>query len=380
MIPDMVFAILCTLISGLNASAHQYYDPGWMCRFQAFYLVWTTTAIAWLNAVIGFELHYMLWSSFRCIRYQPPTRRRATRNSLIVYVWATLMACWSTFGHPKIYRADLTLQHDLVCLPVAFNTKTMLFLWFLFLPLATLLPFFFTVWVVYDVYRNDRLPHKGQRRTLAIYFFRIWIFYALMRMPGTAGFFLVPIENTWITWALGIWGHAQVLVVSIVSLCKPDVALAVRELFTCQRTSDDDVPMVVLGTSEACHETHLSHEQSQCALSSNLRSSWTIFPTSQRSLRSEGTKSHSLRRLFTSCTSAPALDVCKNDDDAPRSESETSRPGERYSIVENYEDVPKQSDLHYQFDDELDESNIIAFHIEEEADETDLPVCPFDSV
>ncbi|GAX17614.1 hypothetical protein FisN_18Lh270 [Fistulifera solaris] len=46
-----------------------------------------------------------------------------------------------------------------------------------------------------------------------------------------------------------------------------------------------------------------------------------------------------------------------------------------------YEDVPKQSDLHYQFDDELEPDNpddVICFHIEEEEDESNLPVCPFD--
>lgn len=388
MVPDWIYAALCGTVAAVNASANEYYNTGWMCRFQTISLVWNMTCMSWLNAVIAYELHYMLWCSFRCIRYQAPTRRRATRNSLLVYLWAAVMACLVGFGHP---HSESELQHELLCLPVEYSTKSMLFLWFLFIPLMAILPSISLLWVVYDVWRNDRLPKKGQRRMLSIYFFRIWACYAFLRLPAFMAYVIGPIERTWIAWAIGIWGHSQVLVSAVVILWKPDIYLAVRQLVACPsccpQCEDDQHHISKMDNSMIRSGSQMtSHNKSSLTMPRSSLSLWafsqpsldTLSPHSQRNMLHTSASSCALdsqRNMFHTSASTCALEVPASPRDCPRRGSEIIGP--IYS--QQYEDVPKQSDLHYQFDDELDEDNVIAFHIEEEADESDLPVCPFDT-
>ena len=381
-VPDFLFSALSGALSAAIASNTELSGLGWMCKFQSFYLVWTMSCVCWLSAVIGYELHYMLWSSFRCIRYQPPTKQRATRNSLVVYTIVVALACWSTFGYPAVYTADSSMQGDLYCLPVSHDTKTILFLCFCFYPLLATIPLVFLTWVVYDVYRHKILPQRGQRRNLSLYFLRLGLMYILLRFPAAAVATFAPMANSWLTWAVGICGHLQVLLSAVLSLRKPDVLLAVQELMTCQRTQEHEQQAFSVNDSkEVCQEAQLSRQpSSRGTLERTVRSSWSFFPGSQKSLVRSGTTNQKSQKSLAKGESSTALDNGdENPNDPPKTDSETDRVQDRFPLfIEEYEDVPKQSDLHYQFDDELDETNIIAYHIEEENDEEDLPVCPFE--
>jgi len=298
------------------------------CRLQSIYIVFVTTCRAYLTAILATELQYMLVSSTKCLRYEPPTHARATKYSLLVYLWSLILALWTSLGYDwNIYPAPPQLRQGLVCMPIDGNPLTQWILWTLVAPVTTLGPFLYSFIIAYKV--RKLLPRKGQRRTLALYYFRIALGWFVLFIPPYVALVALQTElPKWMVGIAGILGQSQVLVAALCSLYKPDIALAVAQLFACcgTRTIVDD-------TSSSHHDDpSVSYGGTRMADFSSLGA-----VESHRNMKSE-------------------LDVV-------------------------YDDVPRQSDRHYQFDDELDPEHnaddIIAHNIEEEQDESSLPVCPF---
>jgi hypothetical protein len=432
MAPSWLYAIICAVLFAFNALAGGMHS-NITCRSDMFFWFWSNACNAWINAVIVRELHYMLNSSHRCIRYQPPTVQRATRQCLAVYAAATLLACWAATSFPW-FRPHSKNGHDanddrnrmvdaLLCPPIQFSPGGIAFLWLLYFPLLILLPCAFVVYVIYDVWKTQRLPQKGQRRTLSLYFLRIVIVCIVMSTPAMFVYGTVPSPNPWLAWWVIAIGQGKVFVCAMLTVWKPDVWTALQDLYCGkQRRSREEAPCAACQCSNG---NELLSPVGGDGCWSGGEHSCGLGDSSQRSKVSSG-----MGRLFTegllphlthlTTASSTVSDPCAGENSEShsgeeymgessrsihshaRTEEAVSSPlhsGECVhkhsgahisgSIVlvdleeeeeSEYEDVPKQSDLHYQFDDELDENDpecAIAHAILEEDDESDLPVAPF---
>ncbi len=340
-------------------------------------MIWHVTSTCWLFAVIGYELHFMLCSSMCCLRYLPPTRRRATRNAIFVYLWAAAIATCSSFGYPS-FPIEPIMRNDVLCIPIDHDRKSLLFLWLALIPISYLIPFSYVGWLVWKARRNKLLPKKGQRRTIAVFFCRIAICYACIITPSILAVF---VRNTWVTWSAILLGFFQVFVTAILALQKPDIQLAVQTLFSWMGCS------VCFTTQSGIKLSEGSDHHSQCNRTGSRLSifSSTLTVSSQMNLP---VSSRVVRPSITPFSGRISEELFQEQSDMEGLEldwrvSEHPPPPTSDNAVDKdvYEDVPKQSDLHYQFDDELEADNpddVICYHIEEEEDESNLPVCPFD--
>ena len=235
MIPDLVVSLPCAFTCMLNAIKGMYWSAP-MCKFQTIYLIWGITANAWMNAVIARQVSLLLRSSSEMRKYQSPTHCRITSQALMVYAWSLLMA-FSTF--PGYYYNDWPHKTAAIsgmgCLALEHDRNSSLVFYLLYLPAVAFIPFGYVLYVCWDIWKNNRLPPRGRRRTLAVYFFRIILAFAVMWMPYFILMFMAGVWiHSWGLWAAGTWGHLQGLVSACVSLMKPDIYRAVQEFLHCR--------------------------------------------------------------------------------------------------------------------------------------------------
>jgi hypothetical protein len=74
MFPEFILPFMCWITCSMSALKGEYWSPS-MCRWQSVYLVFATGAHGWLNVVTTREIHRLLRSSRRMVRYFPPTLR-----------------------------------------------------------------------------------------------------------------------------------------------------------------------------------------------------------------------------------------------------------------------------------------------------------------
>ena len=385
---SLTFAILCFI----NNTSTTIDFSVRLCRFESFMMIWHLTLTCWLFAVVGYELHFMLCSSLRCLRYLPPTRRRATRNAVLVYIWGAAVAAWSSLGQQANVPMEPTMQNNVFCIPVNHDRKALLFLWLCLIPLSCLVPVSYILWLMWETRRSNLLPRKGQRRTITVFFFRIAVCYASIVTPC---FLVLFFRNTWVTWSAILLGYSQVLVTVILSLQKPDVLLAVLELFStlgCSSCINKSQTNNNNNNNNKPSEGNKDDAQSHCNRTGSRLSmfSSTFTVSSQMNLPAS---SRVVRPSITPFSGRISEELYQEQSDIMSDLEGMDGRGSEHPLPQTtattvilpedvYEDVPKQSDVHYQFDDELEPDNnpddVICFHIEEEEDESNLPVCPFD--
>lgn len=334
-------------------------------------MIWHITSTCWIFGVICYELHFMLCSSFRCLRYLPPTRSRAARNALLVYLWAAAIATWSSFGNSS-FPVEPTMQNDVFCIPINHDRKTLLFLWLFLIPISCLAPYSYVGWLVWEARRSKLLPKKGQRRSISVFFFRIALCYAIIMAPSILAVFF---RNTWVTWSAIILGYSQVFVTAILSLQKPDIQLAVREMLSRLCCSSIPIKSGKRSSSEG------NDTLSQCNRTGSRLSIFSSSLTVSSQMNLPGGSKGSARASITPFSFRISEELYEEQSDLDNLNPLPHTTHAATPEEDVYEDVPRQSELHYQFDDELEPDNpddVICFHIEEEEDESNLPVCPFD--
>lgn len=201
MIPDFVFSGFCLLTCALSAAVGHYFSPS-MCRFQSWYLVFGLSANAWVNSLIAREIHVLLRSSQRMIRYQPPTIKQVAQRSLWAYAFCAFLGMWCIFSIDWI-PLEVDTQFGFFCHPVEDDLGSTLFLWLVFLPCYVVIPYMYSIWVLYDiVWGSKLLPPRGRRRQLAVYFFRIIFVFLLMWTPSVVVIYVLRGQTTpWMGWA-----------------------------------------------------------------------------------------------------------------------------------------------------------------------------------
>ena len=233
MIPDIIYTLFCAVQCATLAANTGFVSPS-RCHFQSFYLIFGLTANSWLNAVIASELHRLLSFCGRRRRYFPPSLRRVTFNSLMVYAYSAILAAMGCITFPW-WPHQTDLQNGLVCLPMDFDVMSTILFWTVFLPLMSALPLMYCMWVAYDVWRKKLLPPSGKRREITIFFFRITGIFLLMWLPGIFIFYVLSGVSMWIIYAAPLWSHSQGAVASGIVMMRKDVYDAVMDLVWCRR-------------------------------------------------------------------------------------------------------------------------------------------------
>jgi len=180
-----------------------------------------------MNAVIAYQIHKMLRISHIRGRYDPPTRKRVGIESLVVYLYAFVLAAIATWHVPGIPFKGGDYG-GLACFPKSYNSASTWFFWFCFVPLFMLIPLAYVLWSCGHILYKGMVPPVGRRRNLALYFFRLIFVFVFMWLPFIVITFVVnpaipgP-QNPWLLWTGAAWSHLQGLVSVIVSCTKEDI-------------------------------------------------------------------------------------------------------------------------------------------------------------
>ena len=236
MFPDWFYTFSCAITCAMNAS-HGSYWSFVMCQWQSWYCMWGIGTNAWLNAVLAYEVHTMLLSSYRCQRYQPPTTRTVVIRSGIVYLANAITSSLCIMEVP-FYPLDTILNTGITCFPNAFGKRQMIILWLVAMPMFVMLPYVYVMYACFDIWLKQLMPPRGKRRLLTIYFFRIVAVFLFMWGPVAFFNFLFKNFVSNASWELAglyivsILAHFQAFVSAVVAMTKPDIGACVMSLLT----------------------------------------------------------------------------------------------------------------------------------------------------
>ncbi|CAJ1929384.1 unnamed protein product [Cylindrotheca closterium] len=229
--PDIFFNFCCILSCGLNVHLGRYFSVD-ACVFQSLYCIFAITSSAWINAIVVYQLHRMLWCSRKAIRYHPPTRRHVAIQSCAVYVYSIFMATWSNWGEDESWwPIRNNVYSGVFCLPMPFDTESTMFFYLLYAPLVFVLPLLYICYVVVDMLYHNLLPDQNQRKTLMV-FLRLLLVYFVMWVPALGLVFVGSnYLSTWYVVIGGAWAHLQGAVSAVICWFKPDIQRACHEFF-----------------------------------------------------------------------------------------------------------------------------------------------------
>lgn len=320
MLPDWFYNFNFSITSTMNAINGEYWSYQ-MCAWQSWYSVWGIGANAWLNGLMAWEILRMLRSSHQMRRYQPPTRKQVLFNGAVVYLFIGIFSALGSVRFvDSFYSLDTAVHGSLTCGPKPFNQNQTLIVWLFFAPLFVLIPYVYVLYCVLEIYFRKLLPARGKRRVLSIYFFRIVAVFLIMWGPVA---FLIYFFNELVIaddkehtsiFAVAIWAHFQAVLSASVTLTKPDILQAVKNFLCCREKEDLN---------------KLPSEMTLRRPRQRDRPSWNI--SKQISYFMNG-------------------GVIRNNDEAEPS----SMKGNNESMV-IWSDIPVQSGVDFQFDDEKEE-------------------------
>lgn len=321
MLPDWFYNFNFCISSTMNAINGAYYGFK-MCMWQSWYSVWGIGANAWLNALMAWEILKMLKSSRQLRRYRPPEIRQVCINGVVVYFLVGFFSALGSLELNSLYPLDTALHGSLTCGPKPFSKGQTLIVWLFFAPLFVLIPYVYVLFCVVYIFWNKLLPKRGKRRILSIYFFRIVAIFLVMWGPVA---FLIYFFNEFIIetekehasiFSVAVWAHFQAVVSAAVTLTKPDVCQAVKNLLSC-------TPEVDKGSSEL--ELPRFHPRRIC---------WRIT------------------RRFSVLFYGRDYRVSEEDDTSLQCNADQNDQPKRSNNDRNWSDLPVQSADNFQFEDE----------------------------
>lgn len=221
MAPDLIFTGSCIITCSLNMLNGSFFSEA-SCHYQSFYCVFAITSSSFLNAVLAWQLHKMLYCSQKAVRYYPPTRFRVAVHSLSVYAWSAFVASWTAW-EAEWWPIRDGLYNGVLCLPMPYDQTSVIFFYTVFAPSVFLIPFLFICYLSFDILRKRLLPPLRQRKTLMI-FFRLVLVYFFFWLPAII---MVFVFSNWLSswWSFfgSVWGHVQGAASAAVCLVKPDI-------------------------------------------------------------------------------------------------------------------------------------------------------------
>lgn len=182
--PDILFNLCCTVSCALNLSLGRYISVNG-CIFQSLYSVFAITSSAWINAIVLYQLHTMLWCSRKAIRYHPPTRKQVVQQCTFVYVYSIFISTWSNWVQDDNESSWWPIRNNVYsgvfCLPMPYDRDSTLFFYLLYAPLVFLLPFLYICYVFVDMINNKLLPHRRDHRKTLMVLLRLLLVYFVVR-------------------------------------------------------------------------------------------------------------------------------------------------------------------------------------------------------
>jgi hypothetical protein len=237
-LPDLLFAVLCTITCTMNAIRGHFWSTG-MCNFQAFYAIVGIGSNLWLSAAITYEIHRLLRYSHQRRRYYAPTRRTVALQATAAYLYCGILGGLVYVDQVvEDFPFHVASPAGAACIPTVGPTlPSQLFFWLLFIPIYVGLPVAYILLVAVDIYRRRLIPPPGKRRTLTVYFGRMVVVIIVMWIPFLlAAYIIGPWSPRWLMWSGGTASHFQAVISVIIALLKPDVRVAVVQLLTCRCT------------------------------------------------------------------------------------------------------------------------------------------------
>jgi hypothetical protein len=242
-IPDFIGSFSCFLTCAMSAPKAEYYSEA-MCGYQASYLTFAFTSNAWLNAVIMYQVHKLLRFSHNRRRYFPPTKKQVFRNTAVVYSFAFILGMLAGFT-PNIPGIPMESHayYGYACFPMDGDESLTWFFYFVFCPLTLLIPFNYTLGVMFHIYWYKLLPAEGRRRNIALFLGRVVAVYFLAWFP-----FLVIILignfvtiNPWVNFTKSSISHLQALFTTVVCYHTNDeLKASMRAIIWCDRCSQEN--------------------------------------------------------------------------------------------------------------------------------------------
>jgi len=175
-----------------------------------------------LNAVIVYQIHWVLRQSHHCIRVPPPTIRQVCRQAALIYAFASLGFAWAFLLY---YRGLIYFSLDQV-VNIWIGTRVIL----------VAPPLIYVTYVYIDVWYRKLLPKSGRTRVLSLYFLRVIIVFLVTWVPY---FILYEIawnvtHSRWMVIVSYYLGSIQGTLSVVVALSKPDIQRAVRRFVKCE--------------------------------------------------------------------------------------------------------------------------------------------------
>ena len=233
MIPDSAYSTLCGIVCLLHALNGSQIAS--LCNFQMMFIVWGVGSNMWLNAAVTHQLYTMLKSSNDINKYKVPTTKYVTVQSLVVYVSMLFLGTWGLIEAQQ-WPHYVASTSGLACLPLEQDWRSSIFFWLVFFPLFGGAPITYIGYVSFVIWRKKLLPPKGKRRLLAIYFGRIVVVFVLCWVPYMILLFVFTTwMPTWVHFLGGTLSHLQGTASAILSLKKPDLLIAVKRFYCCER-------------------------------------------------------------------------------------------------------------------------------------------------
>jgi len=203
---------------------------------------------------VASELYRLLSKTARLEDYVPPPLKVVVLKSLGVYAIVAFLASMTTWGVLPL-RANAI--GGMGCLPLEYSHESSLFFWIVFVPAFIGFPSCYIGFVTYKVLCGGmlsplrRLAQRGpavrpagqgdacgrasarQARALTMYFARIVVVYFAIWIPCVLILYVFDLRDQWLAFAGGTFAHLQGMVSAGMALSKPDVSLAVLQLYTC---------------------------------------------------------------------------------------------------------------------------------------------------
>jgi hypothetical protein len=183
----------------------------------------------WMSFSTFVEIHQMLMANKRTRRYQPPTLKRVTVNSVIIHVFSILMATFTVLPLDIFPKATPTSGCE--AYPEPGNRAQLIFYWVFFMPLTALIPTLLVTLLCFHIWWKQLIPlHNPKYRSLLFYFARLLATIYLVLVAVVVSFFFTNWVQAIAFTIFNLVGLIQVCL----ALLKKDIRNVFLSTWCCQ--------------------------------------------------------------------------------------------------------------------------------------------------
>lgn len=193
---------------------------------------WQSLYTVWAIGVNAWLNAVIAGEMLRLLRAYKPPSRR--KITMVAIAVNVGVIILAVLGILNLEWLQTSSQANLNCVPLPFDQSSSLVFWLAFWPLWVGIPSVYVGYVAFMVWRHGLLPAQGQRRYLALYCARLIGIFLVLWGPILVLFYAFGNVDPWIVWVAGLLAHVQTCISAILATTKPDIGEAVRQTVTCQ--------------------------------------------------------------------------------------------------------------------------------------------------